>query len=266
MANCPNFKHCYWYRRLPVHGIFQIACFHKPVDHSHFPKPVCSKLPQCWQLLREVLFGLYVDALVFIFGLPVRKILENNLKCIYDGVVGIVLIIGTLTSNNCTVLRYTCPGCDGCIMVHSNHITFVCEKFSNSDIAIFWLNCYVALPEHDNFIRWGHFPRYWPFVRGIHRSPIDSPHKGQWRGALILPLICVLINGWANNREAGDFRRHRAHYDVIVIDKRSVIPQFDMFLINLVPCFQARRTFCRASTTSRVKVSSYLRLSYPILS
>ena len=27
------------------------------------------------------------------------------------------------------------------------------------------------------------FARYRAFVRGIHRSPVDSPHKGQWRGA-----------------------------------------------------------------------------------
>ena len=51
------------------------------------------------------------------------------------------------------------------------------------------------------------FPRYWPFVRGIHRSPVNSPHKGQWRGALIFSLICVWINGWVNNREAGGLRR-----------------------------------------------------------
>ena len=38
---------------------------------------------------------------------------------------------------------------------------------------------------HDNVIKWKHFPRYWPFVRGIHRSPVNSPHKGQWRGALM---------------------------------------------------------------------------------
>ena len=37
---------------------------------------------------------------------------------------------------------------------------------------------------HDNVIQWKHFPRYWPLVRGIHRSPVNSPHKGQWRGAL----------------------------------------------------------------------------------
>ena len=59
--------------------------------------------------------------------------------------------------------------------------------------------------------------RYWPFVQGIHRSPVNSPHKGQWRGALVFSVICVWINGWVNNREASDLRRYRAHYDVIVM-------------------------------------------------
>ena len=36
---------------------------------------------------------------------------------------------------------------------------------------------------HDDVIEWKHFPRYWPFVWGIYRSPVNSPHKGQWRGA-----------------------------------------------------------------------------------
>ena len=47
--------------------------------------------------------------------------------------------------------------------------------------------------------------------------PVNSPHKGQWRGALMFSLICAQINGWVNNGGAGDFNRHRAHYDVIVI-------------------------------------------------
>ena len=47
--------------------------------------------------------------------------------------------------------------------------------------------------------------------------PVNSPHKGQWRGASMFSLICVWINGWVNNREANDLRRYRAHYDVIVI-------------------------------------------------
>ena len=70
---------------------------------------------------------------------------------------------------------------------------------------------------HDDVIKWQHFPRYWPFVRGIHRSPVNSPHQGQWRSALMFSLTCVWINGWVNNREAGDLRHHRAHYDVVVM-------------------------------------------------
>ena len=70
---------------------------------------------------------------------------------------------------------------------------------------------------HDDVIKWKHFPRYWPFVRGIHRSPVDSTHKGQRRGDLMFSLICARMNGWINNREAGDSSRYRAHYDVTVM-------------------------------------------------
>ena len=72
---------------------------------------------------------------------------------------------------------------------------------------------------HDDVIKWKHFPRNWPFVRGIHRSPVNSPHKGQWLGALMFSLICVWINAWVNNREAGDLRSYLAHYDVTVMIK-----------------------------------------------
>ena len=58
---------------------------------------------------------------------------------------------------------------------------------------------------------------YWPFVRGIHRSPVNSTHKGQWHGALIFSLICAWINAWVYYREVGDLRRHCTHYDVIVM-------------------------------------------------
>ena len=70
---------------------------------------------------------------------------------------------------------------------------------------------------HHDVIKWKHFPRYWPFVRGIHRSPVNSPHKGQWRGALMFYLFCAWINGWVNNGKAGDLRRHRTHYDLTVM-------------------------------------------------
>ena len=73
--------------------------------------------------------------------------------------------------------------------------------------------------QHDDVTKWKHLPRYWPFVRGIHRSPMDSPHKGKWRGALV--FFCAWINAWVNNREVGDLGRHRTHYDVIVRSPRS---------------------------------------------
>ena len=69
----------------------------------------------------------------------------------------------------------------------------------------------------EDVIKRKHFPRYWTFVRGIHRSPVDSPHKGQWRGTLMFSFIYAWTNGWVNNRDAGDLRHHRAHYDVTVM-------------------------------------------------
>ena len=70
---------------------------------------------------------------------------------------------------------------------------------------------------HDDVIKWKHFPRNWPFVREIHRSPVNFPHKGQWRGALMFSLIYAWMNDWVNNREAGDLRRQHGHYDVNVM-------------------------------------------------
>ena len=103
-------------------------------------------------------------------------------------------------------------------------------------VSIWWLHCHSRSlkigpgsvnDHHDDVIKWKHFPPYWPFVRGIHRSPLNYPHKGQWRGCFLwsaqrpvtrmFSLICVWINGWVNNHEAGDLRRYRAHYDVIVM-------------------------------------------------
>ena len=92
------------------------------------------------------------------------------------------------------------------------------EKFQEMSISI--------CSAHDDVIKWKHFPRYWPFVRGIHRSPVNSPHKGQWRGALIFTLVCAGIIGWVNNREAGDLRRYRTHNDVIVMTVSDIAPRY----------------------------------------
>ena len=70
--------------------------------------------------------------------------------------------------------------------------------------------------EDDDVIKRIHFPRYWSFLRGVHR-PVDSPRHGQWHGALILSLICAWTKCWANNRHPCVFKRHRADYDVTVM-------------------------------------------------
>ena len=71
--------------------------------------------------------------------------------------------------------------------------------------------------------------------------PVNSPHKGQWRGALMFSLICVWINGWVNNREAGDLRRYRVHYDVIV-----------MFSLNVKKCQDMRNLSKRRVNTATI--------------
>ena len=89
-----------------------------------------------------------------------------------------------------------------------------------NNMVLTFLNAYIL-------IFWFRFP--WSFfvlvvrLRGIHGSPVNSPHKGQSRGALMFSLICAWINGWVNNREAGDLRRHHAHYCVIVMNNFTVV-------------------------------------------
>ena len=73
----------------------------------------------------------------------------------------------------------------------------------------------VTLVIHDDVIKWKHFPCYWPFVQGIHRSPVNSLHKGQWRGALIF-FFDLHVNkrlskqswGWWFETPAGSLWRH----------------------------------------------------------
>ena len=54
---------------------------------------------------------------------------------------------------------------------------------------------------HDDVIKRKHFPRYWPFVRGMN-SPTQRP---------VTRSFDVFFE---NNHEAGDLRRYRAHYDM----------------------------------------------------
>ena len=94
----------------------------------------------------------------------------------------------------------------------------VCERITDS-IIVTNSATYTAFVHltYDDVMKWKHFPRYWPFVRGIHLSPVNSPHIGQWSGDLMFFLICAWTNSWANNGDVGDLRRNYAPYDVIVM-------------------------------------------------
>ena len=86
---------------------------------------------------------------------------------------------------------------------HCFNMTWIRPDISACQALIVWKSM-----KHDDVIKWKHFPRYWPLVRGF---------TGQWHGTLMFSLIFAWIKGWVNNGEAGDLRRYRAHYDVIVM-------------------------------------------------
>ena len=106
------------------------------------------------------------------------------------------------------------PGSHAVLKPHGLDVKMIMENFRSSDAGfngIMWsrvisgvkipriplpqppdsLSCWHLMPnvEHQmrpanhrisSVIKWKHLPCYWPLVRGIHRSPMDSPHQGQW--------------------------------------------------------------------------------------
>ena len=93
------------------------------------------------------------------------------------------------------------------------------------------------------FAWWRHqmdvFPRYWPFVRGIHRLPVIPAQRPVTQS---FEVFFHLKYRWVNNDEAGDLRRHRCHYDVTVMESsfcsntRSFIQ-----LLSKCPCPLCKR-------------------------
>ena len=86
---------------------------------------------------------------------------------------------------------------------------------------------------HGDVIKWKHFPRYCPLC-------------GEFTGHRWIPLTkvsntelwCFLwsapwINGWVNNREAGDLRRHRVHYDAILMIRGYLLNSLGLALLTL---------------------------------
>ena len=90
---------------------------------------------------------------------------------------------------------------------------------------------------------------------------MNSPHKGQWRGALMFSLICAWINGWVNNREAGDLRRHLDHYDInVMLYCWSFVRETTGHRCNHNDTFSSLRALCEGNpwVTSEVIVYSLL--------
>ena len=127
--------------------------------------------------------------------------LAGHITAVYDLYIGQITLVAITRTNN--LIPY---------LPYSPH----CNSFEDKITANLFVHD-IDVSKHDDVIKWKHFPCYWTFVWGIHRSPLNSPLKGQWRGALIFSLIYAWTNGWVNNREAGDLGHHRAHHDVIVI-------------------------------------------------
>ena len=121
---------------------------------------------------------------------------------------------------NVTALQHWCPVISLTSLLENSRSS-TCFQMSFSVLP----KMYMYIDRHDDVMKWKHFPRYWSFVRRIHRG-----HRwilrtnDQWRGALIFSLI----NGWVNNREAGDLRRYRAHYDVTVMESKCCSPNLSV--------------------------------------
>ena len=92
---------------------------------------------------------------------------------------------------------------------------------------------------------------------GIYRWTANSPHRGQWRGALVLSLICAWINGWVNNREAGDRRRHRAHYDVAVMFCRWMVFRHLINYLYANLFNHSQHSNIRESIVNKMTIESY---------
>ena len=111
-----------------------------------------------------------------------------------------------------------------CIYSFINGVKYIARTIGSWSCPKSWLRSHVS--DGDDRMR----QKWWRYqietfsaslALCVGNSPVTSvypPHKGRWRGALVFSLICAWINGWVNDGEAGYLRRHRAHYDVTVME------------------------------------------------
>ena len=99
-------------------------------------------------------------------------------------------------------------------VVEADHLGNSGQQSVNiGNLALFEL-CMIHMMTSSN----GNIFRVTGHLCGEFTGPRWIPHtKASDAELLMFSLICTRINGWVNNGEAGDLRRHRAHYDVTVM-------------------------------------------------
>ena len=127
------------------------------------------------------------------------------------------------------------------IMINLTLMCHLCLEYSHRNSSFIMFSWDVILSpdwaalDHDQMIQpvvslWSGIWNYpchnqvtWSAMTAQHlnRSPVNSPLKGQWHGALMFSSICAWINTLLNNLRAGDLRCHHAHYDIIVMRNKS---------------------------------------------
>ena len=185
------------------------ACTKAMIKNVHIPDRI---FPDCFIFLTEWCI-IQIQTLLFRFS-------ESPVASCYH-----ICINGLVTLNICILVSslYTPSNDDNLVCVGSCISRLLpVNQWSCCTTILLLRNMTISeylhiLPTHDDVIKLKHFPCYWPFVRGIHRSPVNSLHNGQSRVALIFSLIYAWINSWVNIRKVCDLRRHRAHYDFIVM-------------------------------------------------
>ena len=123
-------------------------------------------------------------------------------------------------------------GCLESKWLRTAHVLFPWNKTIDTSYHTLFASLYFA---RKSISRWRHQMETFSALLTVcaGNSPVNSPHKGQWLGALMFSFICAWINSWVNNREAGDFRRYRAHYNVTVMCLSIVFGHNKSYLVTM---------------------------------